>query len=131
MNAYQALQSLKPFINQGQLRRLAELVRNSEEREFFRAKVMELVDRVETMPKVYEQDGLGEEAIVYLHYFHGSCDWHITERDMTPEQIQAFGRANLGYGAESGYISIQELIENQVELDLHWTPKPLKDCKGA
>jgi hypothetical protein len=131
MNAYQALQSLKPFINQGQLRRLAELVRNSEEREFFRAKVMELVNLIETMPRPYQQDGLGDEAIVYLHYFHGSADFHITERDSTEEQHQAFGRANIGYGAELGYISIQELIENQVELDLHWTPKPLKDCKGA
>lgn len=50
---------------------------------------------------------------------------------MEPEQHQAFGAANLGYGAELGYISIEELKENNVELDLYWTPKPLSQIERA
>ena len=79
------------------------------------------------MPRGYEQDGKGDSAIAYLHYFTGSCDWYITERDTTDEQHQAFGLADLGYGPELGYISVQELIENGAELDLYFEPKPLKE----
>lgn len=80
---------------------------------------------VDTMPKIYEQDGMGAQAIVYLHYFKGDMEWYITERDTSAEQLQAFGSANLGYGAELGYISIQELIENGVEIDFHFKPRTL------
>ena len=45
-------------------------------------------------------------------------------------QIQAFGLANLGYGAELGYICIKELIEHGIELDLYWTPKTLGEVKN-
>jgi len=58
-------------------------------------------------------------------------DWYITEKDMGDEQIQAFGLADLGMGfPELGYISIEELVENGVELDLHWTPKTLAEVKS-
>lgn len=81
-----------------------------EEGEFFKAKIFEMSELVSTMPKTYEQDSMGDEAVVHLHYFKGEMDWHITERDMeTPEepgQHQAFGLANLGYGGELGYISM-------------------------
>jgi hypothetical protein len=77
----------------------------------------------------YETDGQGDNAVVYLHYFLNGCDWYITEKDMEDDQLQAFGYANLGYGGELGYISIQEIVTVGAELDLHWTPKPLKDCK--
>ncbi len=83
-----------------------------------------------TMPKTYEQDGLGDNAIAHLHYFKGSCDWYITEKDSEPDgQHQAYGLANLGYGGEVGYISIVELIELDVELDLHFTPGTLAEIK--
>lgn len=49
----------------------------------------------------YEQDGKGEEAIVTLHYFRGGMDWFITEKDMEPEQHQAFGLADLGTLAQA------------------------------
>ena len=61
-------------------------------------------------------DGKGDDAVVYLHYFRGGMDWYITEKDMEEEQHQAFGLADLGYGGELGYISIQELIDNGVSL---------------
>ena len=72
-----------------------------------------------------------DDAIVYLHYFKGNMDWYITEKDMIEEeQNQAFGYADLGLGfGELGYISLIELAENGVELDLHWTPKTLREVK--
>jgi hypothetical protein len=120
--------ALKAFINPNQLACIGDLVRG-EEGQHWADKLAEYAERVKTMPVTYEQDGKGSEAIVYLHYFIGGCDWWITERDIdndphTPGQQQAFGYADIGYGPEAGYISIEELKECGVELDLYWTPKP-------
>lgn len=104
--------------------------------EDFRDMMVELVAKLEAMPKTYEQDGKAEAAVAHLHYFSGGCDWYITEKDMgcagdAPEdfQIQAFGLADFGYGPELGYISIAELIQNNVEMDLYWTPKTVAECR--
>lgn len=104
----------------------------SEEGQFFIDKIKEIAGIVATMPMIYAQDGLGDDAIVHLHYFKNGADWYITERDnvLGEPQYQAFGLADLfGDGGELGYISIQELIENHVELDLYWTPKTLGECR--
>ena len=104
-----------------------------EERQFFADKLSELTDRINAMPKTYEQDGLGNQAVAHLHYFKGSGDWYITERDIEtpdePGQHQAFGLADLGHGAELGYISIVELVRNGVELDFHFTPCTIGELK--
>lgn len=118
---------LTQFCAKSQLRNMVHLT-VGEEGEHFASKLSEYAARVEAMPKTYEQDGLGENAIVHLHYFLGSCDWYITERDREDEQLQAFGYADLGYGAEAGYISIVELLENDAELDLYWKLKPVKEA---
>lgn len=103
-----------------------------EERAYFAGIFAEYGERVDTMPRVYEQDGKGREAVVYLHYFRGGCDWYITERDTSERQEQAFGLADLGHGErELGYISIAELIAHNVELDLHWTPKTIAALESA
>jgi hypothetical protein len=31
---------------------------------------------------------------------------------------------------ELGYVSIQEILENDAEIDLHWVKKPLSQVKG-
>ena len=101
-----------------------------EEGEFFNSKIKELKNLFETMPKTYEQDGKGKDAIAYLHYFKNDCDWYITERDMEQEQLQAFGLACLnGDYPEIGYISIVELLSVGAELDLYWTPKTIKEIE--
>lgn len=128
------------FMSRAQRGVLAEMLRG-EEREFFADKIIEYADRINSMPETYGQDGKGQDAIVYLHYFGGSVDLWITEKDMGAmrggdkdvEQIQAFGIANL-YGTgikegELGYINIQEAIDSGLELDLHWEPKAIKDIK--
>jgi len=127
-----ALKALRGFIGTSQLRALGDAMRG-EEKQYFFDKVVEVAERVGVMPRTYEQDGLGDGAIAHLHYFKGGADWHITEKDVgtpdEPGQHQAFGLANLGHGAELGYISIVELIENNVELDLHWAPKTLAEIR--
>src|SRR5258705_12608941 len=95
------------FIGESQQQAILECLKG-EERDWFHEKIKEYSKRIETMPKTYEQDGKGDAAIAYLHYFTPSADWWITERDCEEEQQQAFGLADLGYGAELGYISIVE-----------------------
>ena len=94
---------------------------------------IEIIDRIhatwQAMPKTYETDAKGRAALAHLHYFTGGCDWWIVEKDADPDhagQVQAFGIADLGMGAELGYISIPELLENGAELDLYYTkPKTI------
>lgn len=120
---------LKQFIGKSQLSAIGTGIRG-EEGQFFKDKLIEVANVIRTMPKTYGQDGMGDKAIAYLHYFKGGGDWHITEKDMEDEQLQAFGLADLGYGGELGYINIQELIDTGVELDLYWTPKTIREIKG-
>lgn len=127
--ATEAVKTLRPFIGREQLAFIGELCRG-EEGEWFKAKLVELASVVTTMPKTGESDGKGKDALVYLHYFTGGCDWYILEKDMGCEgepnnQEQAFGYANIGddYNAEFGYIGLPEILAFGAELDLHWTPK--------
>lgn len=121
---------LRRIIGAGQFAALREAMRG-EEGAWFRQRLAELAETFRTMPKVYEQDGKGDDAIVYLHLFGGSADAWITERDTTDEQYQAFGLCDLfGDGGELGYISIVELIRAGLELDMHWTPKTLREVKA-
>jgi len=127
LEAVEALKILVSFINKDQLEVLREAMRG-EERQFFFDLLCNLAERIVLMPETYEQDGKGYEAIAYLHYFAGGCDWYITEKDCDPDgegQRQAYGQADLGYGPELGYISIAELLENKVEIDLYYAPKTL------
>lgn len=124
-----ALDQLNKFMPSDQLRVIKkEFCR--EEKTFFFEKCVEIVKIIKTMPKTYDQDGLGMQAIVHLHYFKNNMDWFITEIDEEPEQYQAYGCVNLGYGFEIGYVSIIELIKNQVELDLYFKPITLKEIMG-
>lgn len=124
--------TLLPFIGRTQRRLLRTLI-EGEEASFFIDKVNELHRIVTTMPKVYEQDGLGDEAIAYLRYFAGGAAacW-ITERDLSATQHQAFGLADLfGDGGELGYISLAEWLANGAEIDLHYTPQSLREIKES
>ena len=126
-----AAQVLRHFIGRRQLRVMLDGCRG-EEGAFFLSKLDALAALVESMPRVYAQDGKGDQAIAHLHYFTGSSDWYITERDTTDEQLQAFGLADLfGDGGELGYIWVAELIAAGAELDLHWTPKTLEQCRRS
>ena len=127
---FEAMPIMRKFVSEQQIQAMAEGA-NGEERTYFIDKILGMVNTFRTMPKTYEQDGKGDNAVVHLHYFLGDMDWYITERDMEDEQLQAFGLADLGYGGELGYISIEELKANNIELDLYWTPKTLSEVKAS
>jgi hypothetical protein len=128
-HALDAIKKIGKFIPSRQLEFIGDLCRG-EEKQFFFDKLCELEELICGMPQTYGQDGKGDDAIVYLHYFAGGAmNWWITEKDSEPAQNQAFGLADLGYGGELGYISIMELCESKVELDLHWKPTRLGDIR--
>ena len=125
--ALKTLDMLNKFkvIGMLQYRTLREFILQSEESDFFATTVDEVANRVADMPNLYAQDGEGKKAIAHLHYFLGNYDAWITELNLGTRI--AFGKASFGGASEAeyGYISLQELFDNNVELDLYWTPKPI------
>ena len=128
---------LKMFMSSDQRHAMLDMIKG-EEGEYFVEVVNSLTKRIQEMPVTYATDGQGGDAIVYLHYFRGSINAWVTERDVGVKfedgtrddtQTQAFGRVDMGHGSELGYIAINQLIEYGIELDLYWTPKKLRECK--
>lgn len=97
----------------------------------------------ETLPRLRQQDGLGDRAIVHVHLFGPAGDWWILESD--PDGREAFGYvrfSGMADCAELGSIwipEIQELVHSRflgqqdlrflIERDLHWTPRTLAEVK--
>lgn len=132
-DAMRALDTLRGFMGRSQVTVLRSAC-YGEERQFFYDKLAELAALIAAMPKTYEQDGKGDDATVTLHYFHGSSDWYITEKDADGGTSQAFGYAILNgddQNAELGYIDIGELVANGVELDFYFKPRRLADVRVA
>lgn len=127
------LQKLRKFVPAFQVEALMQIYRG-EEREYAIEIINRLLHTFETMPKTYDTEKQEtDDKIIYLHYFYGSMDWYIVERDVEAVQSQAFGYADFGgqEGGEWGYISIVELMQsNKIELDFHWTPKTFGELKG-
>lgn len=125
---------LKPFLPYSQKAVIEDALRG-EEKEFFAKKLEEIAKTIEKMPKTYETDGQGDDAVVYLHYFNAGSDWYITEKDQENQQLQAFGYVVLNgdkQNAKLGYVNIDQLIELRgVELDLYWRPVTLGKIKGT
>ena len=120
------LEYLKKFISKQQLSSLEHILK-SEEKQYAKEKIDYFFDLIQKMPKTYETDGQGDKAIAYLHYFKSGIDFFVTEKDMEDEQLQAFGLVNMNGELELGYISIQEILELNFELDLNFVPKKLKE----
>lgn len=139
------LNRMKHFLHPGQAAVVREFIRTSEERDYFAQQMHDLADIIDAMPKSYESDGQGDEAIVHLHYFYGGSDWWIIEKDAEALDYELEGDPNghhRAFGfvclngdtdcAELGYISLPEMFSGRavIELDFHWTPKPLRLVKS-
>ena len=124
------------FLPPYQARLVTSLMRG-EECQFFYDKMVELARIVEAMPHTYGQQD-AEDPIAHLHYFYGGMHWHITEKDIGDDddeikgqQHQAFGLCKI-HEEELGYVSLPELFAaGRVELDFHFTPKPLSEIRTA
>ncbi len=122
------LEYLKKFISKQQLSSL-EYVLKSEEKQYAKEKIDYFFELIQKMPKTYETDEQGDQAIAYLHYYKSSIDFFVTEKDIEDEQLQAFGLVNMNNELELGYISIKEIIELNFELDLNFVPKTLEEIE--
>ena len=126
------LDELRPWLSRQQYRAMADVIRNGEESAAYIDRAKVLASIIDGMAETYEQDGEGDNATAYLHYFRGGGDWYITEKDAKGNGTeQAFGLANAGAGEpELGYIGVDELTGAGVELDLYFDPKPLSQALG-
>jgi len=128
--SFQDLAMLRRFIPTGQISTIISAFAG-EEGQFFRERLYEVAAAVRATPVTRKTEGVADPT-VHLHYFVGSCDAWIIERDIGDGQCepgvgpqhQAYGYVDTGYGPELGYISLPDLFKAGVELDLHWTPVP-------
>jgi hypothetical protein len=82
-------------------------------------------------PARYAQEGLGEEAIVYVKLFDptGSATWYLMEWD---GQDEAFGYVTGLAQDEFGYVSLEELSQVSggmgigIEIDEWFIPTPIQ-----
>jgi hypothetical protein len=126
---------LKDFMPHGQIAALRYALRG-EERYAMADVVIRAMERIVACPVTYTQSE-DADPVVHLHYFYGSVDAWITEKDKDwPEPgdyDQSFGFVDLmgtrKANAEMGYCSIKEMTESGVELDLYFTPKRWSECK--
>ena len=78
------LERLSHFIGRSQ-RHAIRYGLAGEESGHFADILAEFCSIVDAMPKPYDTENQGENAMVHLHYFKGGCDWWITERDSMKE----------------------------------------------
>ena len=90
-------------------------------------------DIAKQLPKLYEQEKLGEDAIAHVKFFdpHSQWTWYATEFD---GEDTFFGLV-IGFETELGYFSLKELqaCKNRlglgIERDLYFTPTSLKEIR--
>ena len=83
------------------------------------------------LPKLYEQDGKGLEAVAYLKFFtpDSNWTWYVTEFD---GKDIFFGLVD-GFEKELGYFSLSELqsvkgpLGLKIERDLYFKPTILEE----
>lgn len=138
------LKKIQHFMSGEQSNALQDIFKG-EEFEYALDIVKTLSGIIDTMPASYETVGIDTpDKVIHLHYFLGRSDWYIIEKDKgNPEddfeagltvggQYQAFGYVILGgdtKNSEWGYIDIEELITNNVQLDFHWEPVKFSELK--
>jgi hypothetical protein len=129
----QLTKQLRPFVPASQIKSLIDIFHGEE-----KAYAIEVATRLfniwETMPKTYgTEETETDDKIVYLHYFHAGSDWYIVEKDMEPEQQQAFGFVILNedyQNSEWGYVSLVEILEQRkIELDFNFEPIKFGELK--
>ena len=84
------------------------------------------------IPPLYDQDGKGKDAIVYVKFFTpwSNWTWYVTEYD--PKQKLLFGYV-VGTHPEFGYFSLTELESVtgpgglKIERDINFRPRKLRE----
>ena len=136
-----ALTALEHFIPPSQWQATRDLIRSSEEKDFFIAAMLRLAALVGAMPQTYgTQDE--RDPCVWLHYFGGGYDSWLIERDKGDKDDPVHGVQHQAYGyvrwqhmpdcAEAGYVSLPEAFKamRHLNLDYHFTPCRLSEIKA-
>jgi len=85
-----------------------------------------------SIPRLYEQDGLGDDAIVHIKYFTPDGDWTWFGTEYDPDTRTFFGLVD-GFEKEYGYFSLDELesvrgsLGLPIERDMWFTPTKLSE----
>jgi len=86
------------------------------------------------IPALYEQDGLGKDAIAYVKFFTPWSNWTWYGTEYDPKTKEFFGLVD-GLDSELGYFSLTELESItgpgglKIERDLHFSPTKLRNLK--
>lgn len=86
------------------------------------------------LPPLYSQEEQGDETIAQLKLFTPWTNWTWYASEYDPEERLCFGVV-VGHERELGYFSLAELEAIRgpgglrIERDLHWSPRPLKECQ--
>jgi hypothetical protein len=88
------------------------------------------------LPALGAKDGEGYDAAAVVKFFApwSNWTWYATEYD--PAERVFFGLV-VGLETELGYFSLAELESVRgpaglkIERDLHWSPRPLKECVNS
>lgn len=113
------------------------LCKRGEESAAFQEIERRLIDNIQKCPTTYQQDGLGDNAIVFLHYFNSNNDYYIFETDVgckdnSPNQFQSQMMALKKEGNNDfryGYIGLSTLLRMGCELDFYFKPQKIADIK--
>lgn len=88
-----------------------------------------------TIPRLYEQDGKGDEAVIHAKLFTPDSNWTWYILEMDPQTGRCFGLVK-GLETELGYFSIPELRKVRgpyglpVERDRHFRKTTLGELKA-
>jgi hypothetical protein len=77
------------------------------------------------IPKLYEQEELGDEAIVYVRLYEplAQWSWYVLEYD---GMDTCFGYVK-GFENEFGYFCLSEMENTLVMVDMEFEPTKMKD----
>jgi hypothetical protein len=115
--------TLQPFMTHRQQLDLNSLVLTKEWETIF-PKMIEMAERVKSMPTFYEQDLNSDEAIAYLRIRMNGGDWYVIERcKKVDEKSLSFCVFRKGMGR--GFVNEEGLLFLNPALDLDFKPTPL------
>jgi hypothetical protein len=128
--------NLENFICKKQLDLINDIIKHSLDGGHFKNVLESLKTKIKNMPEVYDTWVLGDRARAILHYYNKNNHWYITEKDpgskddpVSGVQSQAYGFIVSENSFDWAWISIERLIKDGIELDLHFIPETISDIK--
>lgn len=107
---------------------------NGEEGQHFIDVLTKLADIWKGAATTRQTNGMGESAVAFMHFFGGSFDLYLTEKDVEAEQLQAYGYVRIGRneGFEAGYVDLTEIqAEPIINVDFDFMPETIATLRKA